>query len=289
MKTDRNYRDQLLSFSLAFVLHGVVFLLPIRTATEPLPTSSEAVSVFVPVPEELHPGALGGNMLSKVLDLQNSTDAQPRRVELKDEQKEDSPEEERFQKDSPIENFDSSLEEKLLEQENPITALEDAAMVFEGDEDASSTAMDYHSNGGDPSEDTASPDRDFSVIGDRTQFHSSLQGRSVMGSGEDLQTATSASAKSETDSPAHPLSAIKPDYPQAARMRGLEGTVRILATIDPEGRVSEVTVEKSSGSALLDEAACKAVRASVFKPAVRAGTSIASSVIIPLRFVLTEE
>ena len=299
MKTDRKYRDQLLSFFLALALHGVLFLVPIRTATEPLPTRSEAVSVFVPVREEVQPEAPDGGVLPTALDSQSPTDEQPGRAELEYTQREDSPEEEAFQEDSPIESFDSSFEDRTveetfeneepLEDEDSTTASENAAMVSEGYEDASSTAMDYHPNGGDPSEDTASPYAGFSFTGDRTQLHSVSQGRSVMGSGEDPQAEPSVSDKSKTSSPAQPLSAIKPDYPQAARMRGLEGTVRILAHIDPEGRVSEATVEKSSGYALLDEAACKAVRASVFKPAVRAGTSIASSVIIPLRFVLTEE
>ncbi|MGO8692329.1 MAG: TonB family protein [Rectinemataceae bacterium] len=52
-------------------------------------------------------------------------------------------------------------------------------------------------------------------------------------------------------------------YPQAARMRGTEGTVRVHLSISAEGRLMRVELASSSGSSLLDRAALDLV-ASVF-------------------------
>ena len=42
-------------------------------------------------------------------------------------------------------------------------------------------------------------------------------------------------------------------YPNAARLRGLEGTVTIRFTVEPSGRVTGATIETSAGAALLDD------------------------------------
>ncbi len=48
-------------------------------------------------------------------------------------------------------------------------------------------------------------------------------------------------------------------YPPEAVARRLEGEVRVLLVLDAEGRVSDATLAASSGHAILDEAAIKAV------------------------------
>lgn len=49
-------------------------------------------------------------------------------------------------------------------------------------------------------------------------------------------------------------------YPPAARSRGTQGQVVIAFTLDGQGRVLDASVDKSSGSSLLDRAALAAVR-----------------------------
>lgn len=49
-------------------------------------------------------------------------------------------------------------------------------------------------------------------------------------------------------------------YPAEAIARGLEGDVQILLVLDESGKVVAARVEQSSGHALLDEAALRAVR-----------------------------
>lgn len=59
------------------------------------------------------------------------------------------------------------------------------------------------------------------------------------------------------------------DYPREAIRAGEEGTTGFRLTIGPDGRVTACTVEKSSGSALLDAATCRIMQSRArFTPAV---------------------
>ncbi|KYC29590.1 hypothetical protein ACY05_02350 [Sterolibacterium denitrificans] len=49
-------------------------------------------------------------------------------------------------------------------------------------------------------------------------------------------------------------------YPEEAVARGLEGEVRLLLTLAPDGRLLDAVIAASSGHALLDQAALDAVR-----------------------------
>ncbi|MFW6086128.1 MAG: energy transducer TonB family protein [Myxococcota bacterium] len=50
------------------------------------------------------------------------------------------------------------------------------------------------------------------------------------------------------------------EYPLSARRRRLEGVAKVAIHVDAEGRITNVTVEKSSGHGTLDEAALAAIR-----------------------------
>jgi protein TonB len=65
-------------------------------------------------------------------------------------------------------------------------------------------------------------------------------------------------------------------YPQQAKRMGIKGTVGILFTINADGTVSDVTVDKSSGHDILDQAAMDAIlKASPFpKPPLMAQIAI---------------
>ncbi|MFW6050747.1 MAG: energy transducer TonB family protein [Myxococcota bacterium] len=49
------------------------------------------------------------------------------------------------------------------------------------------------------------------------------------------------------------------EYPLAARRRNLQGVAKVAIFVDAEGRITRVTLEKSSGHGLLDEAAVAAI------------------------------
>jgi len=85
----------------------------------------------------------------------------------------------------------------------------------------------------------------------------------------------------------HPLRAIQPAYPRSARQSGMQGLVKVAATLDERGVVTSVELQVSSGSALLDQAAMEAVRRAAFTPALQAGKPVSCRVTIPIRFQLS--
>lgn len=77
-----------------------------------------------------------------------------------------------------------------------------------------------------------------------------------------------------------------PPYPAAAREAGVEGVVLLAVHVFADGRVGEVRLKASSGSADLDAAAIQAVKDWTFTPARRGLRSVDSWVEVPVRFAL---
>ena len=78
-----------------------------------------------------------------------------------------------------------------------------------------------------------------------------------------------------------------PPYPIEARRRGMSGVVTLRVRVDAQGRPVEATVETSSGSRLLDEAARKFVLARWhFIAASQGGTPVEAIALIPINFVI---
>ena len=78
----------------------------------------------------------------------------------------------------------------------------------------------------------------------------------------------------------------KPDYPPAARRRGLEGTVLLRVLVNPEGAAGETRLIGPSGTDSLDQAALAAVQRWRFVPAREGAVAIAHWVDIPITFRL---
>ena len=76
-----------------------------------------------------------------------------------------------------------------------------------------------------------------------------------------------------------------PEYPIEALRRALHGRVTLRVTVSPEGTVSGLVVARSSGYRSFDEAALEAVKDWQFEPARRFGQPIASTVLLPIRFL----
>ncbi len=78
-----------------------------------------------------------------------------------------------------------------------------------------------------------------------------------------------------------------PAYPEEARRAGQQGVVLLKVAVNERGRVTAVTVARSSGHPLLDERASSTVRERwVFKPARRGNTPVPAEVTVPVRFTL---
>ena len=80
----------------------------------------------------------------------------------------------------------------------------------------------------------------------------------------------------------------KPVYPRMAIRRGIEGEVRLSVSVTALGKVSRISINKPSGSAILDEAAIDSVRKWQFTPAIRDGVPTAMVVDIPIQFRLID-
>ena len=84
--------------------------------------------------------------------------------------------------------------------------------------------------------------------------------------------------------------ATQPDYPEAARRAGEQGTVQLDVLVLTTGGVSDVRIAKSSGSAALDEAAAnEAQRSWTFNPGQENGRPVAMRHAFSVTFKLTDD
>ncbi|HSS38294.1 MAG TPA: energy transducer TonB [Polyangia bacterium] len=79
-----------------------------------------------------------------------------------------------------------------------------------------------------------------------------------------------------------------PEYPLACRRRHEEGTVILNVLVRADGQPADVSVARSSGFPLLDQAALAAVRRWTFDPGRSGHVPVASQVAIPVRFSLDD-
>jgi protein TonB len=79
----------------------------------------------------------------------------------------------------------------------------------------------------------------------------------------------------------------KPAYPSEARNLRQEGVVLLSVQVGPDGRVQGITLKRSSGFPLLDQAAMSGVKIWTFEPARTAGIAVSSRVDVPVRFSLS--
>ncbi len=79
-----------------------------------------------------------------------------------------------------------------------------------------------------------------------------------------------------------------PPYPLIARKRGLEGKLILDVKVNKDGTVNNVVVKKSSGHQILDNVSKKTIKDWMFTPAQKYGNAIEDSVLVPIRFILTD-
>jgi protein TonB len=80
-----------------------------------------------------------------------------------------------------------------------------------------------------------------------------------------------------------------PRYPTVARKAGWEGLVVARVLVDTQGCAAAVSIRKSSGYPLLDQAVTKAVKKWIFTPATQAGKPIVSFHDVKVRFRLADQ
>lgn len=80
------------------------------------------------------------------------------------------------------------------------------------------------------------------------------------------------------------IQAPQPVYPALAKRAGEQGKVMLRVLVSDKGLPESVDLQKSSGSARLDEAAKQAVLRTRFKPYLEDGKALAVYVIVPITF-----
>jgi len=81
-----------------------------------------------------------------------------------------------------------------------------------------------------------------------------------------------------------------PAYPASSVASGIEGVVYVAAAIDADGHVSSASVDHAEPvlAVVLGDAAIKAVKSWTFNPAKRDDKAIASRIVVPLRFAISD-
>jgi len=74
--------------------------------------------------------------------------------------------------------------------------------------------------------------------------------------------------------PLYPMSQVYPEYPEEARLRGIEDSVLVRYIIDKTGRVREVTILRHAHSPMFDKSAVKAIRGWRFRPMLESGSPV---------------
>ena len=77
-----------------------------------------------------------------------------------------------------------------------------------------------------------------------------------------------------------------PQYPRLAKRRGYQGTVLLEVLVNPQGRVDDLKVIRSSGYSVLDKAATSSVKDWLFEPGLRGDQAVEMWVRVPVRFKL---
>jgi periplasmic protein TonB len=80
----------------------------------------------------------------------------------------------------------------------------------------------------------------------------------------------------------------RPPYPDVAMRRDWEGEVLLRVRVSQSGRVEAISVERSSGHDVLDDAAVEAVRNWSFIPSRQGGIPISGWVSVPITFRLQQ-
>ncbi len=78
----------------------------------------------------------------------------------------------------------------------------------------------------------------------------------------------------------------RPAYPHLAQREGWQGVVLLRVQVQPDGRVGSISLARSSGHTLLDDAARSAVEDWAFVPATRGGVPTSGWVSVPIEFRL---
>ena len=86
--------------------------------------------------------------------------------------------------------------------------------------------------------------------------------------------------------PKHPLHIGEDYYPDASKRANEEGTCRVRMTVAVDGRITDASIEASSGFPRLDEACLKGVKGQRMIPAMEDGKPVETTAVVPITWKL---
>jgi protein TonB len=89
--------------------------------------------------------------------------------------------------------------------------------------------------------------------------------------------------------PKHPLHIGEEYYPDASKRNNEEGTCRVQVHVTADGRITDATVQQSSGFPRLDEACLKGVKGQRMLPATEEGKPVESTAVLPITWKLRSD
>lgn len=78
-------------------------------------------------------------------------------------------------------------------------------------------------------------------------------------------------------------------YPESAKLAKIEGVTQVKVTINVNGGVDDVTIQHSSGSAILDKEALRAIKNARYRPHSENGVPMVISTIAKIDFILQDD
>ncbi len=84
--------------------------------------------------------------------------------------------------------------------------------------------------------------------------------------------------------PPRAVKIFAPEYPSEAKRARIEGTVDVRMTISESGRVIDAVVHRSNTIPILDAAALRAAKISLFRPALAAGRPVTAELVFQFPF-----
>jgi protein TonB len=92
----------------------------------------------------------------------------------------------------------------------------------------------------------------------------------------------------QVDNQPKAIGVIEPVYPEEAKRRNQEGTLKLMLKIDDLGRVQSAEVVEATPSGVFDAAALEAFKSARFQPAMREGRPVRYQAFIRVDFKLKD-
>lgn len=91
----------------------------------------------------------------------------------------------------------------------------------------------------------------------------------------------------QVDAPPSPLRKVHPEFPLAARQRGISGKVVVKFLVKIDGSVAKASVVEAMPQGIFEQSVLEAINKWKFHPGRYRGNAVATWMVLPIQFRLT--